>query len=138
MRFWISKNSEVPLREQLITQVNLAVGSGELNAGDRLPSTREIARRYGVHPNTVAAAYQDLVAENTLEFRHGSGYFVREHRTKVEGIDSRIDDLITFSKNEGVSIEDLIRKLRVRKTGPVRKKLLLIESDPGLREILIA
>jgi hypothetical protein len=31
--------------------------SGDLKPGERLPSTRELARRFSIHPNTVSAGY---------------------------------------------------------------------------------
>ena len=55
MRLWISKNSEVPIREQLVTQIILGIVSNDLKAKQRLPSTRDLARRYEVHANTVSA-----------------------------------------------------------------------------------
>ena len=43
MRLWFSPASEVPIYRQLATQVVLAILSGDLKAGDWLPSTRELA-----------------------------------------------------------------------------------------------
>ncbi|HKG78053.1 MAG TPA: GntR family transcriptional regulator, partial [Pyrinomonadaceae bacterium] len=60
MRIWISKNSEVPIREQLVTQIVLGIVSNDLKVAERLPSTRELARRYDIHANTVSAAYREL------------------------------------------------------------------------------
>jgi len=79
MRFWISHASEVPIREQLVTQIVLAILSEDLKTGARLPSTRELARRFRIHPNTVSAAYKDLEKVGWLELRHGSGVYIREH-----------------------------------------------------------
>jgi GntR family transcriptional regulator len=44
MRLWISKNSEVPIREQLVTQIILGIVSNDLKEAERLPSTRDLAR----------------------------------------------------------------------------------------------
>ncbi len=60
MKIWLSKNSEVSVREQLVAQISLGIVSRDLRAGDRLPSTRELARRFEIHPNTVSAAYREL------------------------------------------------------------------------------
>lgn len=54
MHLWLSKSSEVPLRDQLTAQVILGIVSDDLKAGQRLPSTRELARRYQVHANIEA------------------------------------------------------------------------------------
>src|ERR1700761_517222 len=77
MRLWFSANSEVPLYRQLVTQVQLAILSGDLRPGDRLPSTRELARRFAIHPNTISAGYRELEREGWTENRHGSGVYVR-------------------------------------------------------------
>ena len=60
MRLWISKNSEVPIREQLVTQIVLGIVSNDLKIAERLPSTRDLARRYHIHANTVSSAYREL------------------------------------------------------------------------------
>jgi GntR family transcriptional regulator len=73
MRLWISKNSEVPIREQLVTQIVLGIASSDLRVAERLPSTRELARRYDIHANTVSAAYRELAKRGWVEFRKGSG-----------------------------------------------------------------
>ncbi|MGE7436050.1 MocR-like pyridoxine biosynthesis transcription factor PdxR [Kitasatospora sp. NPDC001175] len=53
-----------------------AVLDGRLRPGERLPPSRELARRLGVSRNTVASAYERLAAEGFLQGRAGSGTFV--------------------------------------------------------------
>ena len=60
MQLWFSPKSSVTLREQLVTQIILAILSDDLRPGQRLPSTRELARRFRLHPNTVSAGYRLL------------------------------------------------------------------------------
>jgi GntR family transcriptional regulator len=72
MRLWLNHAGEVSLREQLSTQVVLAILCKELLPGQRLPSTRELARRFGIHANTASASYRELEGEGWVEFRHGS------------------------------------------------------------------
>jgi GntR family transcriptional regulator len=43
--------------------MELAILSGDLEPGEHLPSTRELARRFRVHPNTISAGYRQLVRE---------------------------------------------------------------------------
>ncbi|HKP13693.1 MAG TPA: GntR family transcriptional regulator, partial [Blastocatellia bacterium] len=78
MRIWLSKNNDVPLREQLATQILLGIVSDDLKPGQRLPSTRELAQRFQIHANTVSAAYRDLAERGWVEFRKGSGIYVRQ------------------------------------------------------------
>lgn len=77
MRLWLSKNVGISLKDQLTRQMILAIISGDLSAGDKLPSIRELGRRYKVHPNTVAAAYRFLEASGWTESRSGSGVYVK-------------------------------------------------------------
>src|SRR5947209_4933549 len=90
MRFWLAKSSEVPLREQLEAQVILGIVSNDLKAGQRLPSTRELARRYKIHSNTVSAAYRRLSQNGWVQFRKGSGVYVRESSID-QPLDSKIE-----------------------------------------------
>ena len=94
MRLWLSKNSEVPIREQLITQITLGIVSNDLKPSERLPSTRDLARRYSIHANTVSAAYRELARRGWVEFRKGSGVYVRARND--EPLDHRLalDQLI--------------------------------------------
>jgi GntR family transcriptional regulator/MocR family aminotransferase len=66
----------VPLAAQVSAQVRGAVTDGVLRAGDRLPSTRDLAAALGVSRTVVTSAYAALFAEGWLEGRHGSGTYV--------------------------------------------------------------
>ncbi|WP_283137914.1 PLP-dependent aminotransferase family protein [Rhizohabitans arisaemae] len=67
-----------PLTVQLTDQLRAAMRSGAVEAGERLPSTRELARILGVSRTVVTDAYEQLYAEGWLEGRHGSGTFVAD------------------------------------------------------------
>jgi len=60
MRLWISKSSEVPIREQLVTQIVLGIVSNDLKIAERLPSTRDLARRYDIHDDAAANSTRRL------------------------------------------------------------------------------
>lgn len=77
MEFVVNRKGGVPVRDQLVTQLELKILGGELDHGQRLPSVRSLARRLHVHHNTVSAAYQDLQDSGHVELRRGSGVFVR-------------------------------------------------------------
>jgi GntR family transcriptional regulator len=139
MKIWLSKNSEVPVREQLITQITLGIASGDLPTGTRLPSTREIARRYKIHPNTVSNAYQILAEQGWLEFRKGSGFFVREtnHETGANSLDKLIAQFVLEAQAAGFSIENIKKRLTHFFAAHHSNQLFVIENDSGLREILV-
>jgi GntR family transcriptional regulator/MocR family aminotransferase len=64
------------LTGQTYQQIRHGVLTGRLRAGEALPPTRVLAARLGVSRNTVAAAYDRLVAEGFLTTRTGAGTFV--------------------------------------------------------------
>jgi GntR family transcriptional regulator/MocR family aminotransferase len=72
----LDRRARVPLPAQLARQLTARIRAGGLGPGDRLPSTRALARQLGVHRNTVVAAFDELVAEGWVEARRGSGTFV--------------------------------------------------------------
>src|SRR5437660_11290489 len=83
MHLWFVRGSDVTIREQLVTQVILGILSDDLAPGQRLPSTRELARRFRLHPNTVSAGYRQLERERWVEFRHGRGVYARERKPEL-------------------------------------------------------
>jgi GntR family transcriptional regulator len=73
MFFDIQSNSPIPIYEQIVSQVIFGIASGALEAGELIPSVRELAPRIRVNPNTVARAYQDLERRGVVTARRGKG-----------------------------------------------------------------
>ena len=73
----LNRRGGVPVRDQLVAQLELKILGGELRLGQRLPSVRSLARRLKVHHNTVSAAYQALQDSGHVELKRGAGVFVR-------------------------------------------------------------
>jgi GntR family transcriptional regulator / MocR family aminotransferase len=69
----IAAHSELTLQRQVYEGLRSAILEGRLRSGRRLPSTRTLARDLRVSRNTVAAAFDQLVAEGFVEARVGSG-----------------------------------------------------------------
>ena len=142
MRIWISKNSEVPIREQLVTQIVLGIVSNDLKRGERLPSTRDLARRYDIHANTVSAAYRELARRSWVEFRKGSGVYVRAQNDELLDNEIALDQLIArFFRNlreEGYSLTEIEAGIQRSLSLQRPDHFLLLEPDPELRSILVA
>jgi len=77
MRFVIplSKRGE-PLTRQVYRGLRQAILAGTFRAGEKLPSTRELADELGISRTVVLLAYDQLVAEGFAAGRGGSGTFV--------------------------------------------------------------
>jgi GntR family transcriptional regulator len=141
MKIWLSKNSEIPVREQLITQIALGIASKDLKTGERLPSTSEIARRFGVHANTVSSAYQKLAEQGLIEFKKGSGFFVSENKQTSLNDEFKLDSLVAhfFKTAQTLGFSTAEIKANLQKWFSIQPPdcFLVVESDEFFREILI-
>jgi DNA-binding transcriptional regulator YhcF (GntR family) len=145
MQLWFARGSEVSIREQLVTQVVLAILSDDLAPGQRLPSTRELARRFHLHPNTISAGYRQLQRDRWVEFRRGSGVYVRRSKPELRSpatsapdptLDQMIGSLLRSARELGVPLPALRSRLRQWLDVQPPDHFLLIEPDEELRRIL--
>src|ERR1700733_11500683 len=74
----VERADPVPLAVQISAQLEAAVTDGVLHAGDRLPSSRDLATSLGVSRTGGTNASARLFAEGWLEGRHGSGTYVAD------------------------------------------------------------
>lgn len=135
MKIWLTKNNGVPVREQIVTQVRIAVASGELRPGQKLPSTRELARRFGVHPNTVSSAYSELAASGDVINKHGSGIYVRNGGETEKTLETLINSMLAEAADLGFTRQDVIDHLN--RTNSEFRGFAVIEPNPALRQILM-
>jgi len=64
------------LAARIYRELLAAIRDGRLRPGERLPPTRDLARRLGVARQTVTVAYERLAGEGFVDGRVGSGTFV--------------------------------------------------------------
>jgi GntR family transcriptional regulator len=143
MQLWFARGSDVSIREQLVTQVVLGILGDDLAPGQRLPSTRELARRFHLHPNTVSAGYRQLARDRWVEHRRGSGVFVRANKPDAPlspafALDQMIAGLFRSARKQGVSLPVLRSRLRQWLELQPPDHFLLIEPDEELRQIVAA
>jgi GntR family transcriptional regulator len=143
MRIWLSKESDVPLREQLVAQIKLAILSQDLKPGQKLPSTRELARRFKIHSNTVSAAYRELSEARWVDMRAGSGIYVRrfEKESAIEAqldLDNLIVEFLQVARRKGFSLADVQSRIRHWMRLQPPDHFLVIDPNPEFREILMA
>jgi DNA-binding transcriptional regulator YhcF (GntR family) len=141
VRLWFSPASEVPMYRQLATQVQLAILSGDLKAGERLPSTRELARRFSIHPNTVSAGYRQLARDGWVEYRHGSGVYVQSDMMPAQTPEQVLDQHIVafFKAVRELRLPAVAIRQRVAEwiAAPPPDHFVLIDPDAEAREILL-
>ena len=73
---WLALDGDGPLYRQAYRALRAAILDGRLAPGERLPSSRVLAREAKLARNTVLQAYEQLVAEGYAESRRGAGTFV--------------------------------------------------------------
>jgi GntR family transcriptional regulator len=98
--------------------------------------------RYDIHANTVSSAYRELARRGWVEFRKGSGVYVRARNDETLEHGLALDQLIArFFRNlreGGYSLADIRMGLERSLSVQRPDHFLLLEPDPELREILVA
>ncbi len=144
MKITISKDSQIPVRDQLVEQIGLQIASGILKEKDKLPSIRALAQRLGIHHSTVTSAYNHLADIGLLEVRQGSGVRVTSS-SKTLGLtpstpsaDSLLRAFLSEAADCGYSRADLKKRLdKVLNPLPV-KRLLVVDRNKDFHPLLIA
>ncbi len=110
----------VPIYQQIVDQIQYRIVSGQLRAGDELPTIRGLAESLRVNPNTVARAYRELEHDGLVEKRRTTGTFVAEMLQRQTASQRRrilspqIDKLIIQSRQLGIPMDELIEQIQKR------------------------
>jgi GntR family transcriptional regulator len=72
----VSQTSGVPIYKQIVEQIEFMIEAGQLTDGDRLPSSRMLAKNLSINRNTVARAYRDLREQDYVESQRRRGMVV--------------------------------------------------------------
>lgn len=100
----LDRGSRVPLRRQLVAHLESRILGGLISPGRRLPSLRRAEEFLGLHRNTVAAAYRDLVNAGLAITRQGSGVYARAPSSSLDPGSARVT--VHGSRDVGLECED--------------------------------
>lgn len=89
----LNANSSKPLYEQIKDYILHNIHSGEYQPHSRIPSERELSKRFGVSRLTVNKAIKELVQAGLLYVQIGKGTFISD-----ETIDQQLDNLTSFTE----------------------------------------
>jgi DNA-binding transcriptional regulator YhcF (GntR family) len=131
--------SDVSLRRQLVNQFIVQIAAGRLQAGEPLPSVRQVERLKKIHRGTVSRAYSELVAHGWLIRKRGSVLRVNSFEKppdSVHDLNSLVDLSIRLAQEHGYTAEQLQQCLRARLEGNRPDHLLIVSTDAGLSTIL--
>ncbi|MDR1987042.1 MAG: GntR family transcriptional regulator [Treponema sp.] len=76
LSFSLDTANGVPVYRQIIQQIEYAILSGRVQAGDRLPTIRALAVDLKINPNTIVKAYSELEIRGILNKQVGSGTYI--------------------------------------------------------------
>lgn len=141
MDFILNRSATVPVREQLVAQLELKILSGVLKHGQRLPSVRTLARQLELHHNTVSAAYQDLEATGHVELRRGAGVFVRHSGpsalSEARGLDEMIRMALHAAFLKGFSGAQIRAAVERWLTAAPPGRLVFVDPSREMAELMV-
>jgi GntR family transcriptional regulator len=119
--FALDPRDPTPLYAQLDRAIRVAIATGRLGYGDRLPTVRQLAVELRINANTVAKVYGELERADVLETRRGVGTFVRaaetDSRTQPERrrqLVSLVDRFLAGGAALGFSADEILAELQQR------------------------
>ena len=138
MIFSIDKSSTVSIYQQLVDQIIRKVQSGELPAGKKIPTVREMADKIGVARGTVKHAYEELERIGIIKMTRGKGTFILEQARQessakgraIAAIEQLLDEMesLSFSLQEIQMFFNL--KLRERMEHDKNVCIIFIDCNP--------
>ncbi|MCU1298609.1 MAG: transcriptional regulator, GntR family [Acidobacteriaceae bacterium] len=143
MQISLSKDSAVPLHQQLAEQIVFSISTGQIRATRQLPSVRTLARNLKIHHNTVSKAYQDLVRRGWLKRQRGArlsvGAAAHQHPKTIDAnLDELINQSIRCAREMGFPLQALRDKVLERLCEQPPDHILVVEHEPELRQIVQA
>ncbi len=109
MNIIISNSSNLPIYEQITTQIKTMIIQGELKEGDALPSMRTLAKDLRISLITTKRAYEDLERDGFINSFTGKGSFVAPknmdllREESLKKIETNLSDAIELARISGIS-----------------------------------
>lgn len=114
MKITILPQGTLAIYEQIVNQLKNAIVTGELRAGEALPSIRALAADLGVSVITTKRAYEELEKEGLVRSVAGKGFYVCEYNTdylkekQLMMLEKRLGELIDEAKQAGLGCGEFV------------------------------
>ena len=123
-----SLEDNMPIYMHIMNSIRDAMASGELAAGDKVPSVREFASEFEVNPNTMQRALMELEREGILVSERAIGRFVTDDRSRIDAMrreagSRAADAFIRQMADLGFSEEEMLDFFRERYGETLRKQV---------------
>lgn len=103
----INEYSDVPIYLQIRNQIVMGISSGELSAGEQLPTVRALSMEIGINTMTVSKAYQILKSEGYIMTDRKNGARVRTEINQTKSISNvnkeELKRIVSEAKISGLS-----------------------------------
>ncbi|MBR4947775.1 MAG: GntR family transcriptional regulator [Clostridiales bacterium] len=115
----ISNSSGVPIYEQIEEQIKNQIMTGELSAGENLPSMRVLAKELKISIITTKRAYEDLERDGFIESVMGKGTFVKAINSDIVrekimfSIEELLEDAVDKAVIGNISVDELGEMLKL-------------------------
>ncbi|RAP22371.1 hypothetical protein C2W64_03586 [Brevibacillus laterosporus] len=119
MNIIISNSSAEPIYAQIKNQLKHVILQGELQAGEMLPSIRQLAKDLHISVITTKRAYEELEKEGLIESVVGKGSYVSGHNREyireqqLREWERHLIQVIEDSKNLQISWSELVKHMRL-------------------------
>ena len=113
----ISNTSNLPIYEQISSQIKALIMNGTLKEGELLPSIRVIAKELKVSVITTKRAYADLERDGFIEVVQGRGSFVSSRNLdfireeQLRNAEMHLQKAVEIAQMGNISLEELIEML---------------------------
>ena len=112
-----SFDNERPIYIQLVEKLRVEIISGNLKAGEKIPSVRELALTVKVNPNTLQRALAELENQGLIYTERTNGKFVTDNQELIEKVKKelakkKIEKYISGMENIGITFEESIKYLQ--------------------------
>ena len=108
----IDELSDIPRYLQLRNQIVMGISSGELKAGEKLPTVRDLALEMGINTMTVSKAYQLLKTEGYIMTDRKNGARIRTEIKKEASVSdankTELRRIVSEARISGVEKQELI------------------------------
>ncbi len=114
----IYQNSNEPIYKQIASQLREQILSGQLKAGEPLPSIRVLAQNLKISVITTMKAYEELTAEGLVTATKGKGYFVNSQDEKMlaeqhmRQLEESLMEAINSARIAGLDVDEVCETLR--------------------------
>ena len=119
MELIISNADSKPIYEQICTQIKNAILSGQLSAGEALPSIRALAKDLRISVITTTRAYDELERDGFIDRVPGKGCYVAEKNLELvreahlKQIEDHMNAIVDLAAGCSLTEEEAVEMLRL-------------------------